>query len=474
MVDNYVANAGSGGNTFASDDAAGVHYPYVKLVFGADNTQTLVSTSNPMPVDLRTDNLAGNLDVNLAASAATVTVSGTLTDITTSVTPGTSAAHLGKAEDAAHTTGDTGVMSLGVRRDADTSFVATDGDYAPFAISADGYLKVEVFDGGDSHTIDGSLASITTSVVPGTSATHLGKAEDAAHTTGDTGVMALAVRRDADTTFVATDGDYAPLAVDANGYLKVEIFDGGDSHTVDGTVSVSGTVATQLPTAALLADNAATPTAPAVGAFGMWYDGATWDLARGDSTNGLLVNLGGNNDVTVTGTVTVDLGANNDVTATGNVAHDAADSGNPVKVGAVARTAHPTAVANSDRVDAYADDLGRLVTYPVAPRDLITHNRLALTTTTETTLIAAGGVGVLRDIVWMAFSNESATEVRVDIRDSTAGTVRFSIDLAADGGGAIAALPVPLTQATANNNWTAQLSGAVSTVYITAIAVGQN
>lgn len=34
-----------------------------------------------------------------------------------------------------------------------------------------------------------------------------------------------------------------------------------------------------------------------VGSFGYWYDGDTWDRARGDSTNGLLVNLGSNNDV---------------------------------------------------------------------------------------------------------------------------------------------------------------------------------
>lgn len=34
-----------------------------------------------------------------------------------------------------------------------------------------------------------------------------------------------------------------------------------------------------------------------------YYDGSTWDRVRGDSTNGMLVNLGSNNDVTVTGTV---------------------------------------------------------------------------------------------------------------------------------------------------------------------------
>lgn len=65
------------------------------------------------------------------------------------------------------------------------------------------------------------------------------------------------------------------------------------------------TVDTELPAAAAAADNTANPTAPAVLAFGMSYDGSTWDRMRGDSNDGLLVNLGANNDITVTsGTVT--------------------------------------------------------------------------------------------------------------------------------------------------------------------------
>lgn len=56
------------------------------------------------------------------------------------------------------------------------------------------------------------------------------------------------------------------------------------------------TVDTELPAAVALADNASTPTAPAVGAFGMLYDGSTWDLARGTSADGALVNLGANDD----------------------------------------------------------------------------------------------------------------------------------------------------------------------------------
>lgn len=40
------------------------------------------------------------------------------------------------------------------------------------------------------------------------------------------------------------------------------------------------------------------------------FDGTTWDRLRGDSTDGLLVNLGSNNDVTVTGSVTANAGTN--------------------------------------------------------------------------------------------------------------------------------------------------------------------
>lgn len=44
-------------------------------------------------------------------------------------------------------------------------------------------------------------------------------AEDAAHTSGDTGIMALAVRKDTAAALAGSDGDYAPLEVDANGRL---------------------------------------------------------------------------------------------------------------------------------------------------------------------------------------------------------------------------------------------------------------
>jgi len=51
MADNsIVANLGSGGATFASDQIAGIEYPRAKVVWGADGTATDVSAADPMPV----------------------------------------------------------------------------------------------------------------------------------------------------------------------------------------------------------------------------------------------------------------------------------------------------------------------------------------------------------------------------------------------------------------------------------------
>lgn len=51
MADNISVTQGYG-TTMATDDIGGVHYPRTKLVFGADGSQSDVSTSNRLPVDV--------------------------------------------------------------------------------------------------------------------------------------------------------------------------------------------------------------------------------------------------------------------------------------------------------------------------------------------------------------------------------------------------------------------------------------
>lgn len=93
-------------------------------------------------------------------------------------------------------------------------------------------------------SIDSIVKGIETLMLAGASSTT--KAEDAAHASGDTGVMALAVRKDA-ATGLAANGDYIPLIVDATGQLWIHVgaIDAGTAiigkvgidQTTDGTTN---------------------------------------------------------------------------------------------------------------------------------------------------------------------------------------------------------------------------------------------
>src|SRR6185369_13816624 len=90
----------------------------------------------------------------------------------------------------------------------------------------------------------GKITDITASVVPGTAATNLGKAEDAAHSSGDTGVFALGVRNDALSAFSGTDLDYTPIAVTAHG--RVLVTPAPSAAMTRGTATTTGTGDTSL------------------------------------------------------------------------------------------------------------------------------------------------------------------------------------------------------------------------------------
>ena len=161
------------------------------------------------------------------------------------------------AEDSAHTTGDLGSFGLAIRIDdltVDNSalLAGTNGDYQGFAVNPTGELYVHDTDVlAQLVTIDAVLDSIkvdTASIITELQAvnteldnikvdtgnistntsnidtklgnlTHL---EDAAHVSGDAGIMAMGVQQTADAA-LAGDGDYAPYQVDENGFLKVNV-----------------------------------------------------------------------------------------------------------------------------------------------------------------------------------------------------------------------------------------------------------
>lgn len=253
------------------------------------------------------------------------------------------------AEDAAHTSADLGQMHLCVRNDAGTALAGTDLDYIPCAtdstgagwvrdrasladdsaftvatslvqghgamfddvvpdsvdegdigivrMSANRNLYTTIRDAAGSErglNVDANneigVGAIRTSVTPGTAAANLGKAEDAAHTTGDVGVMGLAVRNDTRGTLTGLDLEYAPLQLNSNGDLRVDLASITNvvpqlDNTNTLRVSIFGTNTGNGDTSITVRGASADATGNAqnklyVDTFNKIYNGTDWDRTR--------------------------------------------------------------------------------------------------------------------------------------------------------------------------------------------------
>lgn len=322
MADNTVLNAGTGGDTIATDDIAGVKVQRVKVTWGVDGTMTDANASTPLPV-VQTGTVtvathavtqsgtftvqpgntanttawkvdASSVAVPVTDNAGSLTVDGTVkatladgagTNITSATrgaqqalsvqlvdAAGSQITSFGGgtqfAEDVAHTSGDVGTLSLAVRRDANSSLVDATGDYAPLQVDATGNLKVAIISGAGSGgtsiqdaaaytrgtTSATPIAGVVSSSAPtltagGASAVSMTTAgevrvnvssggiaaavEDAVAAGGEDGIMVLAVRRDAASSGVSADGDFAALSVDSTGALRVSGSAGTTQYTED-------------------------------------------------------------------------------------------------------------------------------------------------------------------------------------------------------------------------------------------------
>ena len=149
-----------------------------------------------------------------------------------------------------------------------------------------------------------------------------------------------------------------------------------------------------------------------------------------------------------TGTMAVSMATN---TPLGTVAHDSADSGAPIKVGGRAVSAEITPVTTGDRSDFITDLAGKQVVLPYANNENFVSGAIttAMTATTSTSLVAAPAAGLRNYITTIIVSNSHATVgTDVIIQDGNAGTTLLTIPAAAVYGGAVINLPVPLRQPT--------------------------
>jgi hypothetical protein len=324
-----------------------------------DGTVTVTGAGGTFPV---TGTVTANIGTiaGLATETTLQSATGFLTSIDASLDSIT------RAEDAIHTSGNRGVVSLAVRRDT-LAGTASDGDYITLSTDATGRLYTTstvtgsvavtgtfwqatqpvsiastltvtgtggtfpVTDSGGTLTVDApvgtpvfvrlsdgtnAIATLPVSLasVPSHPVTNAGTfvvqenggaltalqlidnlvlAEDAAHVTGDAGIQSLAVRNDSDTSLAGTTGDYTPLQVDSNGYLKVNIKAGAGSGGTASTDDAAFTAGSGSGTPMMGFVTSDTVDSGDVGVIGMLanrqvkvtlYDSAGAELAVGGGT----------------------------------------------------------------------------------------------------------------------------------------------------------------------------------------------
>jgi hypothetical protein len=269
MADNVVLDVGTGGDTIAADDVAGVKYQLVQLVTGADaGAKSLVTGTAGLPVGIQagTNNI-GDVDVLTVAAGVSIEVMGDVAHdaAASAVNPiltggyASAAAPANVSADAdavrawhllsgaccvqmtaagALIAGDAAngldvdvtrlpALVAGTANIGDVDVLTVPAD--PFGVNADaasatGSISAKLrFIAGTGIPVTGSVAvtNAGTFVVQENGAAltalqlidNLVLAEDAAHASADPGVQLLAVRKATPVTLSGADGDYEPLQI---------------------------------------------------------------------------------------------------------------------------------------------------------------------------------------------------------------------------------------------------------------------
>jgi len=317
-----------------------------KIILGAAGADGgLVSATNPIPTQISdgTDtalvSAAGSLAVNLAEDALDLMTGTDFSGVFGTATLLTST----QADNLANTTDTINTSSFLYGFDGSTwDRVAVGGGTQAAAlrvtVATDSTGVVSVDDNGASLTVDGT---VTANAGTGDFLTSIGHTRDEVFKEAAT----IGGELDDAATVTATEGTVSPARITAQRALHanlrnnsgteigttanpvgVRISDGTDTALVSAAGSVAVNLAEDaldlmtgtdfsnvLGTATLVtttqADNLVNTTDTInASALGYVFDGATWDRMRGDSTDGVLVNLGTNNDIT--GTVTANAGTN--------------------------------------------------------------------------------------------------------------------------------------------------------------------
>jgi hypothetical protein len=314
---NQVTSFG-GGTQYTDGAAVATPTGTVSLGFDGTNVQALSTTA------------AGLL--NIADGGGSITVDGTVT-----ANAGTGSFTVAQATAANLNATVVGTGTFAVQ-------AAQSGAWTVGVNNAGGASAVNIQDGGNSITVDGTVA-----------ATQSGSWS---------------------VTNLANSGvDIGDVTINnAAGAAAVNIQDGGNSITIDGSVGLNA--GTNYVGKVRLTDG--TTDAEVVPLTGFNAQAVAIVDINGDQISNFGTQyLDGTNVSTPTGTVMLGFDGTDvqavkalttgELVITGDVPHDSPDAGDPVKIGFQAETALPTAVANGDRANGISDRYGRQLVAHIDP-----------------------------------------------------------------------------------------------------------
>ena len=293
MADNVTADPGAGGAVFATDDDGTAHHPYVKVEWGADNTQTKVAAGaaalpiqdggNSLTVDgtvgvsgtVTVDgsgvtqpvshaaltelaaaiNASSQMDVNIAAQAGALTVaSHAVTNAGTFAVQVDGAALTALqliddsvfTDDAPYTPATSKLLVIGAQADETAADSVDEGDAGALRMSLARGLHVNVRDDAGDSCMDGTNNAVRVNVVAGAAAGGTSATDDAPFTAAagsGTPMMGFVTADSVDS------GDVGVVGMLANRQLKVTLYDsaGGELAVGGGTQYTEDAVATADP-----------------------------------------------------------------------------------------------------------------------------------------------------------------------------------------------------------------------------------
>lgn len=337
-------------------------------------------------------------------------------------------------------------------------------------------------------------------------------ADDAAFTPAVSKVMMAGATFDDSSPDSVNEGDAGALRMSANRALYVMIRDAAGNERglnidASGQIAVAshpvtnaGTFAVQESGTHIQVDDAAfTPATSKVDMIGATFDDSSPDSVdegdggavrmsgnrnlyvriRDNAGNERGLNIDANGEFQISGIRNAITVSSHAVTnagtfavqaaSAGDVAHDTGDSGNPVKSGAKAISSLKTTtlVSSADRTDNQSDLDGALIVRDQFPLGDLISERVSDTGGTSTAFTNFSAVSGTKNYITAIHAfNTSASAGYVDFRDGTGGAILYSVIVPAGGGCVLPGSTTPYFKTSANTALAYDVSGALSTVYI--------